>query len=1148
MSANDNSARHESTANQRRAADPEASAWVSANAGTGKTHVLIDRISRLLLAGAKPERLLCLTFTKAAAAEMANRLNDRLATWARAGDDALAGKLFKLTGTKTAPETLLTARRLFAEVLEAPGGLRIRTIHSFCESLLGRFPLEAGVSPHFSVLDERTAGELLEDARDRLLEMTQRPGSDGVRDALNLLAGLLGEDAFAQTTRELSSRRGRFARLRARAGGTEALIVSAYLALGLAPGESRADALAAASAEGAFDAAALARAVAALRHGSKPDIARADTIALWLKSAPATRAAMFEETYAPLFLKQDGLAKDKKNVITKKAADSTPGARETLLEEQARVAAVSARLGTIGDADATAALLRFGAALLDEYERLKGVHAQLDYDDLILRTVRLLGAEGGVSWVHYKLDGGIDHVLVDEAQDTSPEQWEVIGLIADDFYSGAGVREPGMRTMFAVGDEKQSIYSFQGADPDGFARMRAHFRARAEAADCRWNEVGLTVSYRSVRDVLNAVDGVFAQGPARDGVAMDEAPIIHHTVRKDEFGLVEMWPTVVPDEATDEAPWDDPVDKAGPNDPPVVLAERIAETIKSWCDNGEVLASAGRPLRPDDIMILVRRRGIFMEAMIRALKTRGIAVAGADRMTLLDQLAVMDLVALGRFALLADDDLALAEVLKGPLFGFDDDADLFPIAHGRDGPLWASLRAAAKNGGKWEHAKERLSALLAMADFTPPYEFFAHILGAMGGRRAILARLGHEALDPIDEFLGLALDFERTHTPSLQGFLHWVSRGETEVKRDLEIARPEVRVLTIHGAKGLESPVVFLPDTCTVPSKSKEDRILWGDNAPFWQPAKHELNPVCKALREDVRTATAREYRRLLYVAMTRARDRLYVCGFENKLGRADGCWYDLARTAIESADNVEAVAVPGFGDMGLRMETQTEGARAAAPVAAQPSGKAPALPGWAQQAPPPEPDPGRPLSPARPSAMDAPSVASPFADDDGSRFHRGTLIHRLLEILPAIAPKRRSALLADYLARPVHGIDADAQAEIAAVVLAVLDDAAFAPLFGPGSMAEVPVAGIVGGRVLSARIDRLLVADDHIAIVDYKTNRPPPRTPEDVAPAYLAQMAAYRALLGGVYPERRIDCLLAWTDGPRLMHLPEALLDAHAP
>jgi ATP-dependent helicase/nuclease subunit A len=1127
----------------RAASDPAASVWVAANAGTGKTHVLIERIARLLVGGTAPGRILCLTFTKAAAAEMVNRLYQRLGQWAMAPDDTLSTELEALSGNLAGPEILARARRLFALTLEAPDGLKIRTVHAFCESLLGRFPLEAGVAPHFSVIDERTAAELRGEARDRVLSRAFDGDGAGVSEALGHLAGLVNEEAFARVMTELDSGRGRLARLLQHHGGVAGMIAAARRLLGLAPDALRSTVITDASTAGAVDEAGLYRAAAALDHGTAKDQERAAFLRAWLDDAEG-RAASLLGAYANLFLTKAGEPRAARTLMTQRAIDADPEALDAMFAEQARLVTVKDRIRAFDVADSTAALLAVGCGLLETYEDLKRSRALLDYDDLIDKARRLLEAEGRAAWVHYKLDGGIDHILVDEAQDTSPEQWAVVAALAGEFFAGQGARMDA-RTIFAVGDEKQSIYSFQGADPEAFDNMRVLFAERAQEAGEPFHSVELAASHRSVPALLGTVDRVFAGAEARRGLTAGETPIRHESFREGQAGLVELWPTVTPEEAPDADPWDAPLDQMAMMSPPARLARRIAECIAGWLEEDEMLASAGRPIRPGDIMILVRTRSRFAEEMVRCLKQLRIPVAGSDRMVLVEQMAVMDLLALGSFLLLPDDNLNLAVVLKGPFIGFDDDA-LFELAHGREGSLWEALQGRRHDSPHFEAAHRELANLMNKADFTPPYEFFAEHLGAGGGRRKLLARLGPDAADPIDEFLSLALGFERDHVQSLQGFLHWISAGQTQIKRDLEHGRNEVRVMTVHGAKGLQSNVVFLPDTCTVPDPRVDPMLLWADEGPavVWPARRADEAAPCGDLREEARRRIDGEYRRLLYVAMTRARDRLYVGGWESKRGRDAGCWYDLIEPAMDAL--AESVELP-WGENGLRISDPQRAAPGEEPLTPPAGDARHDLPDWARTPPPAEPAPPRPLAPSRPEGNE-PSVISPMGADGSARFKRGLLIHRLLQGLPDLPPDARAETARAYLARPVHGLAQTAQKEIALETLAVLDNPDFGELFGPQSLAEVPVTGIVAGQVVSGQIDRLVVAAGAVTVVDYKTNRPPPETADAVPALYLRQMAAYREVLRQIYPGRPVRCILLWTDGPRLMELGDAQLDPHAP
>ena len=1009
------------TTAQRAAARPDISAWVEANAGSGKTKVLADRVLALLLQDAPPERILCLTYTRAAAAEMRIRIDRELAEWSIAADDDLRRALTRLGAGAADADMQDRARRLFARIVDAPAGLRIDTIHAFCQAVLGRFPLEAGVSPWFQLADERDALSLQARARDRVLEH----GDIAVLEAVSEIAGNLPERSV------------------------------------------------------------------------RPFIAE-------------------------LLTNSDALE---------------PGAR-TPLEGHLSPSPASPDQRAALTIRASKAALALGRAVDGDYRALKRRAGLLDYDDLIERALNLLRAYPA-AWVHYKLDRGIDHVLIDEAQDTSPDQWALIEALTAEFFAGEGAAE-GPRTVFAVGDPKQSIYRFQGAEPARFNEMRNRFDKWARAGGQEFRSVGLEVSFRAAPILLEAVDAVFAGDDGID-LGLGETTPAHRASRSSAGGRLEVWPL----ESTGAQNAGDPFEPPRENRPDASsetrLADRVARRIAAWLKRGEPVAPGGQPMRPGDIVILLPRRKDrpFIPRVIVALKQAGVPVAGIDRMTLEAELAVMDLAAIGDFVLLPEDDLTLATVLKGPLFGFDDEA-LFALAHGRKGALWAAL-GARRETERFGPCFEALGALLGKADHVGVHAFFAGLLAEGGLRRRIAARLGEEANDPIDEFLNAALDYERRHPPSLQGFLHWLRSGEAEVKRQLDQRdRDEVRVSTVHGAKGLEAPVVILPDTTGRRTAQSDPHLLRDSDRLLWPPekARDAIDPVSGTLLERIRRQDGEERRRLLYVAMTRAADRLVVCGWSNGGRRLpDDCWYHVVRNRLQ--DRLTPEEDPDFDEPLLVMERRAAESEAEGPPGNRES--LPPLPGWARRPAPPLP------IVALPDGGDEPfPAAAPLRGKSAGRFRRGRAVHKLLELLPGIAPDRRPEAARRFLASE-PGLADDAGATVREV-LAVLDDPAFRRVFGPGSRAEAPLVGRLGGETVSARIDRLALLADETLIVDFKSGRAPPAAPADAPAAYLRQLARYVALLRRMRPDRPVRAALLWTEAPLLMPVPESCLAPYMP
>ncbi|HAF40399.1 MAG TPA: double-strand break repair helicase AddA [Sphingobium sp.] len=1107
---------------QARAAAPAAHVWLSASAGTGKTHVLTARVFRLLLQGVRPENILCLTFTKAGAAEMADRIHDRLAGWVQMDGPALAADLMAL-GEDHDPAMQDKARRLFAEVLESTGGgLRIQTIHGFCQQLLAAFPLEADLAPGFRPMDQREQASLARATLADLSVRAQEQGDERLIGALQALSLRLGEGGAERFL------------LRC-AGSGEALetlpdSIAPWLAseLGLPDGdidewlgEQCSDAL--------FDMRTLDGIVRAnVEWGKGRGLERCDRIAAWRALDPAARAAGLADLHRA-WAKADGDLIDAKGWVPPVDGYLEMAAR---LHDRCReMIAVKLR------ADYAALLaqaLHAGRAYARDYAQAKVLAGAVDFDDLIARTARLLEQDGIAEWIRYKLDQRIDHILVDEAQDTNAAQWRIVRTLAEEFFANEWEAGQKVRTIFTVGDFKQAIFGFQGTSPANFAAAQILFQHDAVSSGHDFFNLSLDQSFRSTPAVLDVVDRTIATLRA-ERLGLEPGDVRHISANRHP-GEVLLWKPVVAnlsEEAEGEEDW--------VADQERVLAARIAGQIRQWIDDGLMLESRGRPVRAGDIMILVRRRSELARLIVARLYEEQVAVAGIDRLRLNAPLAVRDLLAALRFAVQPDDELNLASLLVSPLIGWSQD-ELMERLIGRRVPLWRHLNQTLSDA-----QLAPLRGLLAAADFTTPYRYLEAILsGPIDGRRRLVERLGIEAADPIEELLNAALAFEGEAHPSLQRFIDWFDRGEVEIVRDAAGQGDMLRLLTVHGAKGLQAPIVILADACMDPDAGQRADSLEWNGLPIIAPRKGERQGPIGDVAEQAAAEERREHWRLLYVALTRAEEKLVVAG---ALGpRAKGevkpeSWFAAVEAALVSL-GAEWEADPLWGATRRWRGTEALPAR----KAERESGEAPPViqePAWLHAPAPVEARPPRPLAPSAAVEDDVPYP--PPSPAMRAAAERGRWLHRLFERLPDLPADRRRDAADRWLAQQGAG-DAAVRRDVMDQALRVIEAPAFADLFAPDALAEAPIAAVVGEAVIAGTVDRLHIGDDHVQLVDFKTGRIVPQSPDDAPLAHVRQMAAYVAALEVIFPGRTIKAGLLYTSGPHLLTLPPDLLARHKP
>jgi ATP-dependent helicase/nuclease subunit A len=1163
----------ETTARQMRAATPGLSAWVSANAGSGKTHVLSQRVVRLLMDGTAPSAILCLTYTKAAAAEMSLRIFKILSEWTSLDDVSLNAKLTELEGRPPSRDKLLHARRLFAAALETPGGLKIQTIHAFCEAILHRFPLEANVAGHFQVLDDDAAKQMLEDARRLIINSSANEKETDLARAVSNILSIAGEHGFDQLIGQFINARHALSSFLQRAETVGGVRIQLATELDISPDQTEDELIMnlwplPSMSDEQID---LYYDLAHERKNKTPkDLAQS------LKTARSERSPTLRyEILKSGFLTKAGKPRSMSKAVNADLLDAMPDLMQMLSDVAEHILNIEDLIKRRHCLDASEQALVIAKHFIEAFEGLKRRQAMLDYDDLIIQTANLFQKSGAGSWVHYKLDKGIDHILIDEAQDTSPSQWNVVQSLAREFYRGLSAREV-ERTIFAVGDEKQSIYSFQGAQPERFDYERRQTSRRAENSANDFDSIALRVSFRSTAEILDMVDLVFGDDSASKGLSFSGEAIIHETVRQNAPGRVELWEMLAKQKKDQSEDWLQPFDSVSETDPVNLLAQQISTTLEKWVGKEQIEDQKTGQLRPisaGDILILVRKRDAFVPTLIRTLKSQtDIPVAGTDRLRLTDHIAVQDLIALGRTLLLKDDDLSLASVLKSPFFNISED-QLFELCAKRDQntSVWQNLCYLALSDDVWEKIKVKIEYVDALSQRLSVHDFYQHVLGPIGGRQIYLNRMGHEVSDVLDGFLDAALDHDMNALPGLQSFLAKLDQSKQEIKREQEQGVDAVRIMTVHASKGLEAPIVFLVDpgsSAFHTSHAATLRPISDDSDQqslpkgfLWVPTGKLENSKSALLKDKQKELAEEEYRRLLYVGLTRAADRLIVCGYRGVREASSLTWHGLVSNGFERAQSETVKEIHNkFGQLEWKAKHYSrdiaERSIDTLPTIMNEKRSAIERPECLDILVKKSRSLPRPLIPSGAHAiLDEEDITSPL----NSPFHKsdspsinaleyGKAIHRLLQVLPEMKPEDWETQSLGYLRNALPNLSAEAYSGIINNMIGLLNDVEFAPLFHGGGASEFSIMGNINvageERMVSGRIDRIAVLEDKVLIIDYKTNSNPPTELADVPTTYINQMAIYRAVLQPLYPDRSIRAALLFTRAPRLITVSDEYLE----
>ena len=1090
---------------QQNASDPSKSIWVEASAGSGKTKVLSDRVLRLLLEGANPSRILCLTYTKAAASEMNNRILDKLSQWAVIDDKELIKELQKLPADI---DSMAQARRLFALVLDTPDGIKIQTIHSFCQEILKRFPLEAKISPYFEVMDDRETQETLTQIKQDILNFPP----DNLISALSYLAANCSEYSFPKILSSITDNCNMLESYFNSFPDFKQALNHISLTLNLPEN------LTASSLLKQFWEDLPQNNIQILLQALDAGTPKSQTIGQQLQDAVI--AQDFEAYHSILLTQKDS---PQKNFLVKKSQELFPDASQIYLNECNRTIACNQSLRSINLRDATTAVLTLAREIIERYRQAKTAKSKMDYNDLITKTSQLLHSPQVADWVLYKLDGGIDHILIDEAQDTSPEQWSIIQALSKEFFAGNGSKSLSP-TVFVVGDRKQSIYSFQGADVKAFEKMHDYFAASTP----NFQTVNMETSFRSTSAVLDMVNTVFTDSSAIKGVVSPHQNIHHIPSRIGECGHVELWELTYPhSENTSDDIWLPPVERLTVQSASSVLAQKIAELIHHKVTSHELKAD-GTPLRYSDFLILIQRRNSFAEEMVRACKNANVNITGIDKINLNEQIVVMDLMSAARFVLLPDDDLNLCCLLKSPLFGHNDD-DLFQLCYQRgNNSVWQQLQ----QNPSFASTCLILQNLYAMSGNIRPFEFFSYILNNLQGRRKFIARLSMECEDALDEFINLTLSFEQERIPTLQTFVEWMDSDDMEIKRSLEQNNIDaVRLMTVHGSKGLQAPVVILPDTVRFKTAKQEAGWQKDDNSLLYPLGKDYYDEKCIQLQNKQQNSIIEEYNRLLYVALTRAGEQLFICGYTGKNSPNENSWYEICKQSLSKISNADS-----SGNFVYDIKSLT-------PLTSAPKidniSPSPVAAPWIKHNPKTETPLSKPLTPSHLDEQNI-SALSPLSSTNNAKLYaRGNLIHKLLQFLPARNSSEREKIIRTYINKQGTDFSPQEQEQIIGEVLRLVNSPQFSDIFSHNCLSEVSVMGKVDNRVISGQIDRLVILPKEIMIIDYKTNRPAAKSLADVPLSYIKQIKAYKKLISEIYPDKKITTCILWTNTAQMMEIP---------
>ncbi len=1039
---------------QLKASNPLLSSWVSASAGTGKTKILTDRVLRLLLQAVPFNKILCLTFTNAAANEMQERIIANFEKWAHFSPQDLCSTLENTLGRKATKDELTIASSLFDSYLKTQDQINIYTIHSFCQKILKKFPLEAGISPHFKIIDEFKVKQIIRDIKKQLFNLPE----------LEPITRFFAENFHELTIDDIFNK---IISAKTKILKKEPNLSSTYSDL-VTQGINHIQKL----------------------SNHDPNI-YVDTINIENPEVKNIIAKLIgndlqNTDLKSIFLTLSGAKK--KRIVVKKIAKPDSDLYRELENIQDKIYQLDQAKKAEYLFSYSKLLAIISEKIASEFEAYKRKNSFLDYDDLIIHTENLLTNSHAKEWVLYKLDGGVEHLLVDEAQDTSKNQWRIIEALIEEFYAGESNNYYKNRTIFVVGDEKQSIFSFQGADISTFSYMNKFLNEKLKNGRKPFETIDLNVSYRSTREILTCVNDVFhkiAKNNLEDFSAKLQEMTPH---RLSHSGVVELWPLCVDEDSSDSEEFWPLVYQNNLGNGKIILAEKIANYVKEQINSGRILPSTNAKISAEDFMILFRTRDDFTDEVIKALKKAEIDITGLDRIPLAEDLGVADLLAIANFVLNPENDLNLAALLKSPILRLPEQElyILAILAKKNRISLWKYLNLEKQ----YSLIKTKLQEFLSLYEILPLVDFFLYITDVLNYRDVIT-----ENDEVIDEFLKLSKNYFLEYNSSLQNFIYWFQTHPITVKRDTD-TKNKLRIMTAHASKGLQSPIVILCDTTKLPNSI--ERFIWDENDQLLSAKSSSYIPeFYETLKIKEQQKAYQEYLRLLYVGMTRAEDHLIICGYQGKNKIPENCWYKLINHSMQEIGSLDINGNLIYGTPYLHVVSQNSLHNKKHTKIIE--NKIP-----------------RPIKSWKPETRSSDYKSSPVA------LEYGLIFHKILE--DAVGSKN----LDNFDKHPlIKTLSNNLQKRIKTSLKKLVSNVQFKELLKHEIKTELSFGYKTGSEIKIGRVDLAVISKDQVVIIDYKSGNNYDSIPE----AYIKQLKFYKEAFMEIYPDKNINCKILWLE-----------------